>query len=124
MNSETELLRQAHPKFCKDGLVTSQAFYPFPKDEGLLSVDDGDKISPEESHKRFTETLGYQSESVWSVTAAEADVEQVPANADPLADNAEHCLLNFSAHNDKKCRKIAKKLKIFALDRGCRHPSV
>ena len=45
MTSETLLLRQIHPSFVQKGRVTSQAFRPTPKDEHLLSVDNGDKIA-------------------------------------------------------------------------------
>jgi len=42
MNDQTLLLRQVHPNFLPDGELSSQAFYPFPKDNGRLSVYDGD----------------------------------------------------------------------------------
>ena len=47
MTGTTLLLRQIHPSFVQDGRVTSQAFRPTPKDESLLSVYDGDQITPE-----------------------------------------------------------------------------
>lgn len=42
MTPDTLLLHQIHPSFIQYGRVTSQAFRPTPKDEGFLSVDDGD----------------------------------------------------------------------------------
>jgi hypothetical protein len=50
MKPETVLLRQVHPDFIPDGQLTSQAFMPFPKDDGQLSVYDGDQISAIDSH--------------------------------------------------------------------------
>ena len=43
MTPDTLLLRQIHPGFIQGGRVTSQAFRPTPKDEFLLSVDNGDR---------------------------------------------------------------------------------
>ena len=42
MTPDTLLLRQIHPSFMQYGRVTSLAFRPTPKDEGFLSVGDGD----------------------------------------------------------------------------------
>ena len=45
MTPDTLLLRQIHPSFIQYGRVTSRAFRPTAKDEFLLSVDDGDRVS-------------------------------------------------------------------------------
>ena len=42
MTDETLLLRQVHPSFLQDGVVSSQVFRPTPKDECKLSAYDGD----------------------------------------------------------------------------------
>lgn len=119
MNSSTLLHRQAHPKFMDGSLITSQVFIPFPKDEGMLSVYDGDQISAAEAHAHYTQVLGNESHSVWSVTKAEADGEAVPASADPLPEFPSHSKIDFTGKTDKECRKIAKKLKAWAMARGC-----
>jgi len=69
--ARTTLFRQVHPDFIPDGQLTSQAFMPFPKDAGKLSVYDGDQISAAESCKHYTEVLRNASDSVWGVTCAE-----------------------------------------------------
>lgn len=61
MTHETLLHRQVHPSWIQEGRVTSQAFKPTPKDEGMLSVYDGDVSGPEESwrhHRGAEERLG------------------------------------------------------------------
>ena len=55
MNDQTLLFRQAHPNFVVEGMLTSQAFTPFPKDQGNLSVYDGDQVSPQEAYRHYTE---------------------------------------------------------------------
>jgi hypothetical protein len=54
MTGATFLLRQVHPSFVQAGRVTSQAFRPTPKDRSLLSVYDGDQITPEAAWIHFT----------------------------------------------------------------------
>lgn len=58
MTSATLLLRQVHPKFMDGSLITSQAFMPFPRDDGKLSVYDGDQIGAADAHQHYTSTLG------------------------------------------------------------------
>lgn len=64
MTLETILLRQAHPRFMEGEFPTSQVFYPFPKDDGKLSVYDGDQITAENAHRHYTQVLGNESHSV------------------------------------------------------------
>lgn len=54
MNSNKPFYRQIHPSFFKNGGVTSQAFKPMPKDEGLLSLYNSDHFDPETSYTHFT----------------------------------------------------------------------
>ncbi len=121
MTPTTLLHRQAHPKFMDGAVITSQVFIPFPKDEGLLSVYDGDQISAAEAHAHYTQVLGNESHSVWSVTKAEADGEAAPASLDALPDFPSHAKIDFTGKSDKECRKIAKKLKACATARGCQY---
>jgi hypothetical protein len=119
MNHETLLLRQVHPDFIPDGQLTSQAFMPFPRDEGKLSVYDGDRISAAESHKHYTEVLRNASDSVWGVTCAEVTEASLTSASDPLENFPSHALIDFTAHTEKHFRKLAKKLKASAIARGC-----
>lgn len=118
MNDETMLLRQVHPAFFPDGALSSQAFFPFPKDEGMLSVDDGDQFSGEASHRYYTVNLGLESVGVWAVSGGEVVSLALAYRSDPVAGNDAHSVIDFGARSDKECRKLAKRLKNFAIDRG------
>jgi hypothetical protein len=121
MTSTTTLLRQAHPNFMPGGQLTSQVFFPFPKDEGKLSVYDGDQITAADAYHHYTRILGNESHSVWAIIKEETDAVAVPAIADPLPDFSAHAILDFRGKSEKECRKIAKRLKALALARGCRY---
>ena len=117
MNNATLLLRQIHPEFIQDNRPSSQAFRPTPKDEQLLSVHDGDQISPEDAWRHYTQQLGLMSCGVLAVSVAECcalDLQTVP---DPET-FPEHCLIDFSAHNKSATEKKAKLLKVKATARG------
>ncbi len=121
MKPETLLHRQVHPNFVDRGQVTSQAFLPFPKDNGELSVYDGSRISAIDSFFHYTESLGLESVAVWSISCEEAHTEGVPPKPAPLEGFPEHAVIDFNAAEPKSWRKIAKKLKRKALDRGCQY---
>jgi hypothetical protein len=119
MRPDTLLYRQAHPNFVNGDTVTSQAFVPFPKDKGELSVDDGDLVTAQESYRHYTQDLGNASDSVWAVTKTEADTTGAPASPAPLPDNPAHARLDFNSIPEKHWRKTAKRLKEHALTHGC-----
>ena len=64
-------LRQVHPNFIQDGNLSSQAFFPFPKDKGKLSVYDGRIISPIQSFLHYTQKQNLSSAGVWGVSTTE-----------------------------------------------------
>lgn len=120
MNADTLLLRQAHADFLQNGELTSQVFFPFPKDEGQLSVYDGDQIQPENSFEHYTQNLGFSSAGVWGVTCGEVgNIGDLASSPDPLPENPAHALIVFPGSEDKMNRKLAKKLKAIATVRGC-----
>jgi hypothetical protein len=122
MNDQTVLLRQVHPGFIPDGQLTSQAFMPFPKDEGKPSVYDGDQISPADSHAHYTQKLGFKSDSVWGVSCAEVTEIGLASYPDPKEDFPSHALIDFTVKPQTEFRKLAKKLKAKALARGRLYP--
>jgi hypothetical protein len=119
MTPATRLLRQLHPNFFPRGELSSQAFFPFPKDAGKLSVYDGDKIEPRDAHSHYTQTLGNESVGVWGVTCEEVVAVGLAAIPDPLVNFAAHALIDFANQDEKEYRKLAKKLKAAAVERGC-----
>jgi len=121
MNDQTLLLRQVHPNFLPEGELSSQAFYPFPKDHGRLSVYDGDQISAEVSYNHYTVDLGHSSAGVWGVHCSEAASVGLTSQPDPIINSPAHACIEFGQRVDKESRKLAKKLKEFAAARGCLH---
>jgi len=71
MKADSILLRQVHPNFFPGGQLSSQAFFPFPKDKGKLSVYDGLLISPAQSFEHYTRKQGLESVGVWGINDAE-----------------------------------------------------
>jgi len=65
--------RQVHPSHAPEGVPSSQAFNPTPKDEGQLSVDDSRVFTAEESWDHFTRNLGFQSAGTWAVSIEEVE---------------------------------------------------
>jgi hypothetical protein len=123
MTPETILLRQAHPNFLDQGQLTSQVFIPFPKDDGKLSVYDGDRISAADSYEHYTRTLKNSSGGVWGVSCSEVTEVGLASLPVPLDDFPSHAAIDFSGQTDKNCRKLAKRLKAFALKRQCLYPA-
>jgi len=118
MNAKTILLRQVHPQFLLGGNLSSQAFFPFPKDAGRLSVYDSDLISPAGAFSHYTNELRLQSVGVWGVSGKEVDIIGLASEPDPLPDFPTHAVIDFGKA-DKEYRKLAKRLKAFAQARGC-----
>ena len=121
MNKQTLLLRQVHPNFLPEGQLSSQAFYPFPKDHGRLSVYDGDQISAEASYCHYTVALGYLSAGVWGIGCEEVASVGLTSQLEPLLNSPAHAYIDFGQLADKQCRKLAKKLRAFAVARSCLH---
>lgn len=123
MTANTLLFRQIHPSFVQNGRVTSQPFRPTPKDQSMLSVYDGDLISPEKSWVHFTTKLMRQSEGTMAVSVAECATEHLNVLADPDT-FLEHALIDFTGLTDKQCHTKSKKLQAKATERGWCYPVV
>ena len=120
MNSDTLLYRMVSPSFMKDGNPTSQVFKPTRKDNGLLSVYDGDQISPRDAYEHYTGSppgLGQNAVGVWAVTVAECESLDLAVAPDP-APFPEHTLIDFSALSRRMVRYAADELRVIANERG------
>ncbi len=117
MTPDTLLLRQIHPSFIQGGRVTSQAFRPTPKDEFLLSVDDGDRVSAEASWQRFITNPACKSVGVQALSEAECMAEELPVLEDGNP-HPEHCSVDFTAFDKKTIEKKSKLLRAHAETRG------
>lgn len=124
MNSSTILLRQVHPSFVQADIIssqvftiTSQAFRPTPKDEGVLSLYNGEKFTPEVSHRHFTSESKNQSFGVVGVTGGECDTLQLKWGEDNDPFDG-HSYIDFNGLTGKEIEKKAKLLKKVAMQRG------
>lgn len=117
MKPETLLLRQIHPSFIQAGRVTSQAFRPSPKDENHLSVDNGDKISPEAAYQRFIDNPMCSSVGVMAIAYSECNGQSLPVIEDGTP-YPEHCSIDFSQYHKKEIERKAKYLSHQAQERG------
>lgn len=119
MSPDTLLLRQIHPNFVQAGRVTSQAFRPTPKDEGYLSVDNGDRVQPLFAWQRYTANLNCKSAGVMAMSCADCVELSLPVieDAEPYP-YPEHCSIDFSAYTKPDIERKAKVLRSKAQLRG------
>lgn len=117
MKPETLLLRQVHPSFVQNGRVTSQVFRPTPKDEHMLSVDNGSQVSAEDSFARFIATPNCTSIGVQAVTKQDCDEHELPVEQDGQP-YPEHCFIDYRAFSKKQIERKAKQLRVKAKARG------
>ncbi len=118
MRSAKLLLRQIHPNFVDCGRITSQAFIPTRKDEDRLSVDDGDKISPEMAFANYTRSGEVQSAGVAAVSVGECVSVKLRVSEDPLEDSPSHMLIDFRGLSKKAKVTSGKQLRDFSEIRG------
>jgi hypothetical protein len=132
MTSKNLLHRQVNPNFIQSNRVstqvfhpaaqtpqpTSQVFKPTPKDNGYLSVSDGNKIDAKESFEKFTQNPQCHSIGVLSVSRDECDQWKLPVLLDPLKGQPEHMLIDFSEKTNNSIKKIATGLRDCAIKRG------
>ena len=117
MNTQTLLYRQVNPHWVINGEPNSQTFMPTHKDQGLLSVYDGDQITPADSWHHFTGVLGYASAGVAAVSLAECQAQQLAVHPDPES-FPEHALIDFTGLSRSQRERKAAQLKAAALARG------
>ena len=117
MTDETLLLRQINPSWVQQDRVTSQAFRPTPKDERLLSVYDGDMITPEHSWKHYTKQLGHKSVGVMAVSVIECKGQELTVRLAPKP-FPEHAVIDFNGVGTNQIEKKSKRLRVAAESRG------
>lgn len=128
MTEETLLHRQVHPTWIQNNIVseqafaTSQTFTPTPKDEGYLSMYNGDKYTPEESYKHYTSNPSFVSAAVLSVSILEvASVKDLDTTEDNYPFDG-HTYIDFSKLTSKGIlKKKSQKLRDIAMERGWTH---
>lgn len=117
MSPDSLLLRQIHPDFIQNGRVTSQAFKPTPKDEGQLSVYDGEDIEPYPAYEHYTAQLKLSSAGVLAITSKECEKHRLQVVKDGVP-YPEHGYIDFTSLSESEAKKKAKLLAAAAMSRG------
>ena len=121
MDKDTLLFRQVHPSWVVGDTMSqqtfsSQTFKPTPKDEGLLSVYNGEVSNAYAAYEHFT-AQGLPSAGSVAVTPAECDTIPVPVIEDNHPFEG-HCSMDYRALSSNAIKKTAATLKQYAQNRG------
>jgi hypothetical protein len=132
MTLENLLHRQVNPNFIQSNQISQQAFHPAaqipqptsqvfkptPKDNGYLSVSDGNMIDAKESFEKFIQNPQCQSIGVLSVSHDECNQWKLSVFSDPLEGQPEHVIIDFSEKTNNSIKKSATGLRDCAIKRG------
>lgn len=116
------LFRQVHPSWVDDGVPTSQAFTPTPKDEGELSIALGSLTTAEAAFKHHTTVLKFASAGTWAVTVGEADDAGLESFDDDQPDLLAHGFVDFRGLGRKEAKRRGMLLAASARARGRLYP--
>ena len=117
MTSETLLLRQINQVYVMGTQPAYLAFRPQTKDNSLLSVDNGDKITAKGSWERFIANPQCHSIGVLAVSSGECANEDLPVIEDGQP-YPEHCSISFLGLDRKIINSKSKLLWEMANKRG------
>lgn len=122
MTEDTLLLRQVHPSFVQGDSISSQVFSsqtfkPTPKDEGLLSVYNGEKFNPDDAFIHYTTNKNLESAGVVAVSNNECSEESLPVREDNDPFEG-HCSIDYRDLTNNQVGKKAQRLKAKAAKRG------
>lgn len=116
------LFRQVHPSWVHDGVPTSQAFTPTPKDEGELSIARGSRTTAEAAYKHYTTVQKFASAGTWAVTVGEANDAELQSFDDDQPDLLAHGFVDFRGLGRKEAKRKGMLLAAHARTRGRLHP--
>ena len=119
--SNEGLYRQIHPRWIRDGQITTQAFKPTSKDNGKLSIRLASHMSSEEAYGRHT-AMGLASSGTFEVTVGEVEEAGLRSINDSEAEHSPfgHGYIDTRASARSLIAKAAKHLKECAMLRGTR----
>lgn len=125
LTDEDEIFfRQIHPNFFDSGEPASNRFCPSKQDDNRMSGDRAAMVTAQQSHTNFIRS-GRKSAAVFGLTVREFGAEEIACYADPLEKteteeaNPAHALADYSKHDERQQKLIAKRLKHRAMARGC-----
>ena len=116
MDGKTQLYRQIHPQFVKEGRATSQAFRPSSDDPCRMSADDSSRITAENAWRQFTSQFHNESYGVMAVTADECRSMDLKVDPDYVP-YPSHVSIHFDASGRSK-KAVSKYLRAAASSRG------
>lgn len=118
VNNATLLYRVISPAMLVQlGHVSSQAFRPRSSDRKLLSVYDGDLITPPDACRQYTRADDNQPVGVLAVSHAECSAQSLSVRADPAPFHA-HALIDFTPFGSNEIRRKSVSLRDVAVARG------
>jgi hypothetical protein len=124
LEEQSEVLRrQVHPTFMHNGVVSSQAFRPTPRDSGQLSVR-RESLSAEAAFRDHCETYGLRSAGTWGINVGEVEEARTRAiddSAKPDTPKA-HAYIDFRGLTSSEMKKISRILMNCAHRRGRLYP--
>jgi hypothetical protein len=118
MKPDSLLYRQIPEKYRgNDGVPTSQAFKPMPKDEGLLSTYNSELISADGSFEHYNSRTAGGSVGVLGVDGAEVVHVGLTSREDPV-EFPEHAVIDMSHLTTSQHDRPAKQLRGYAMKRS------
>lgn len=120
---EEILFRQVHPTWVVDGVPTSQAFTPTPKDEGKLSIARGSRATAEAAFKHYRAVQKFSSEGTWAVTVGEVNDVGLECFDEDDPDLLAHGFIDFRGLGRKDAKRKGVLLAARARERGRLFPS-
>ena len=123
MNDDNLLYRQIHPSWITEGEVGSQAFRPSKKDEGKLSVHDGEQVEAIDSWSHYTRVENFESVGVMAVTVGECKSLGLSVNPSPKLLTPFHCEIDFTEFSGNQRKIKSQQLADFAKARGWQYRS-
>jgi hypothetical protein len=117
------LYRQVHPSWIEDGVPTSQAFRPTPKDKGELSIDRGSLTTAEAAYKHHTTVQKLAAAGTWAVTVGEADAVGLGCFDDDQPGLLAHGFVDFRGLGRKEADRKGILLAARARARGRLYPT-
>ena len=112
------LLYRVIPDWClHNSIVSSQAFRPLPKANGLLSVCDSTKINPEDCLTEYaSDATRPAPEGIMGILASECTSHTLAVLPAPPPDH--HVTVDFRAKSNGQKKKIGGKRRDKAVSRG------
>lgn len=116
------LWRQVHPNFLQDGVISSLAFRPFPRDAGMLSVR-RESYGADRAYRDHVH-VGNVSAGTWGISVGEVletGARAVDDSALPERPEA-HAYVDYRYLSRKQTEAAAKRLRAVAMVRGRAYP--